>query len=355
MEKRAPGPERPPVRPTVTLVRVGGKQWVMGADPDDQPVDKPLLPDRSRVTLTSIRRVEHSSSSTPMGREWPSSVRRLKSALDGLYNRLSTALDGLFLPSDRGSASSVAGSSGALTRTSLQWGVIAGLVMGCVSLVLFHQLKPSYARPVQGTIGRSAALTPGGRLLIPAVSLFELKVGPFSTAHAALVANQTYRRRGLSIVADPMQSQWLVAGLAMSVADLSSEQSHLSHMGIRSVVTGLSWTAHLGLVSGPLAPSLTTRIDHWLSAEVGALNALTANLSDGESTADARAAVRNAAAIALSPAALAQTSVDSQLAHIAQAGLSASQDVRQGVRDQAMAQILTAYGVLERWNQTATP
>lgn len=355
MEKKAPGPERPPVQPIVTLVRVGGKQWVMGADPDDQPVDKPLLPDRSRVTPTSIQRAEQSSSSTLLGRQWPSSVRRLTSALDGFYKRLSTALDGLFSASDRGPASSVAGSSGALTRTSLQWGVIVGLILGCVSLVLFHQLKPSYARPVQGTTARSVPLTPGGRLLIPAVSLFELKVGPFATAREALVANQAYRRRGVSVVADPTQSQWLVAGVAMAAVDLSSEQAHLRHMGIRAVVTALSWTAHLGLVSGPLAPSLTTGIDHWLSAEVGALNALTANLSDGESTADARAAVRNAAAIAVSPTALAQTLVASQLTQIAQAELSASQDVRLGVRDQAMAQILTAYGVLERWNQTTTP
>lgn len=235
-------------------------------------------------------------------------------------------------------------------RDSFRMGLVFGLAMGCLGLILFHQMPAiagaSSANPTGAWPG-SAAMT-GPAVTTPAINAFALSVGKYPDQTSAQVAQAQLQKQGLDTVIYPAgQSQrQLIVQMAVQMSDLSAEQHLLEkrHLSARTVHLSSS------VRSIPTLSSTSTRdgkqISKWLSAEVSAANSLMACLADGEPARDAQVATEKAVKLAPSSQSLGSTGYGSMLQALDHDIQNANQELEHYKNGQAELDLMSAYSVI---------
>lgn len=287
------------------VVRAGGQQWVIAREPletmadngqhspdqDGAPeLDEEGLPGAARHSLDWLERI----------RDY------VHSNVAVVYEKLVTSLDLLVQhefpkPKVVGSQSRAwALASVRRFRDSFQSGIIIGLVLGCLSLVLFHQMNSGSRASVVTQPGTSVTI-PNYRSLtvtVPAGHLYALQAGNYSSQAAAQATQLRLSKLGVPTVihqgtgpGQAANTYTLVAGVAFYSQDLNSLTSRLAILGIKSQAVPYTWNARqVSLNSWAVSKNLSDSITRWLSAEVSALNTLTAFAADGGVQQDATTA-----------------------------------------------------------------
>jgi hypothetical protein len=235
-------------------------------------------------------------------------------------------------------------------RDAFQVGLIFGLAMGCLGLILFHQMPSA---PAAGNVMSSAwpttAALSGPQIVLPATNISAVEVGTYPNASAAAAAQTQFKQKGVQTVLYPnsAQKEALIAAIAMQPGDLQDTSASLQHRGISAQVVQLSMPTK----AEPTLPALTKAegqaLTRWLSAEVSAMNALAAWMQDGESERDASTAYTNANKIQPSAQSLAKTGAGATLNGLVQQFADAYHDAANSTsHSAAMTHLMTAYSLL---------
>lgn len=281
------------------VVRAGGKEWVIHGNAVETPSVTP-----NELTAEPFAHQDqaqtpffHSGSWLVRGREFAYNLVNLA------YDKVLGSLDLLLQhenpkPRSEHREKRVAAlASVRRFRDSFQSGIIMGLALGCLSLVLFHQMNPVSTGSIPQQT-QSALSIPGYNNLaitVPSVHLYTVATGSYTSLAAVKAEQAKLAQQGIGtaihVTGSGQAPYSLVSDVAIYAQDLNSTVRHLAGLGVKSQVVPLVWNAKLvplnsWNVSKPLADSIT----HWLSADVSALNALTAAVSDGAAVRDATTA-----------------------------------------------------------------
>jgi len=336
--------------PTETLVvKSGGQQWVVGGElggssfPGQGPMEDNRQASRSSLAWLDVVKL-------PLRGWWHPLQTRVIGSLDRLLQQTSTRSTDM----DAKGRSRSRGKFFHYIQDSFQTGLIVGLALGCVSLVLFHQMNAGTAgqTPLQTT---TAPAYPGYGvatvgITVPGVRLFALQNGTFSTLTGANAALAHISKLGMATsvhriyAASGQTSYALLSDVSIYATDLGSVKNRLTKLGIPAKVTSLSWNAQeVPVHSFAQNRALADSISHWLAADVSALNALTASLSDGAAARDATTAFKYSASIQPSQSEIESLSQSSTYLTLGTLTEQAFAKAASGQRDAAVHLVLEAY------------
>ncbi|WDL96989.1 hypothetical protein [Alicyclobacillus sp. ALC3] len=239
-------------------------------------------------------------------------------------------------------------------RDSFKTGLVFGLAMGCLGLILFHQMPTmagaAAATPVGAWPG-SAAMT-GSTVVMPAVSAYALAVGEYPNDTSARAAQSRLEHSGVASVVfpDSLSRRSLVVQMATQASALSTEANVLRRHNIHPTTVHLASSVRTIPTLSSTSQKDGTRISAWLSAEVSAANTLMASLSDGETARDAQMATEKALQLQPSAAVLGATGYGTALQAVAQNVKNAEQQLLQHHTAQAELDVLSAYSTLASIN-----
>ncbi|GMA55904.1 hypothetical protein GCM10025858_04070 [Alicyclobacillus sacchari] len=192
------------------------------------------------------------------------------------------------------------------------WGLSIGMALGCIFMVLFHQVPVSAASAAGQAVGANS-----GVVAMP-TSTEALPTSP--QAHAGM------EMPGLELVLVEGNSKERIGSQKyVSVHDRhiyaialteTGAVSYIRNAGLASKhvqVEAVQLKARMVPVLGTVDKSTLRRTEEWLSASGSALRSLTAWLSDGGRQADAAAALHTALALYPGDINLVKTGVEPQL------------------------------------------
>lgn len=240
-------------------------------------------------------------------------------------------------------------------RDSFKMGLVFGLAMGCLGLILFHQMPAmagaAAATPVGAAWPGSAAMT-GSTVVTPAVNAYALSVGQYPNDTSAQAAHSKLEHSGVASVVFPesLSRRTLVVQMATQASDLATEANVLRHHNIHPTTIHLATTVRTIPTLSSTSQKDGSRISKWLSAEVSAANTLMASLSDGETVRDAQMATEKALQLQPSAAVLGATGYGTALQAVAQNVKNAEQQLLQHHTGPAELDVLSAYSALASIN-----
>ncbi|MCL6548802.1 MAG: hypothetical protein K6T30_07810, partial [Alicyclobacillus sp.] len=282
-------------------VRVGNEEWYVGAAVDDGlSMDEEVAVSGSRALSAGELRARISFSSLrtlpqPQGWKVPRRQRRWRTWLSRVSGAIRAGLEHLLLPAWESAASEApavplqTGASAGrwkeegglsspsadllrrsrLVRGSVQMGAVAGMFLGCLSLLWFHQIRPAYdPLPAPVSVAPAPVAAKAG-VTVPAARLYALRTPAFPTRAAAAQAQASYSRRGIPAVADGQTGRTLLLSLAVYSAHLVDELHQLQHAGVQATVSPLRWNAPPVPISG-LSPDQAGALTRWLAAQCSA-------------------------------------------------------------------------------------
>lgn len=289
------------------VVRAGGKQWVIGRE----PIETTSFPTQDSSAPLISNEVEVPASEESHETWLDRTKRYVQTVLGSVYESVMRSLDLLLQHEVKTKThSNPVNRASALVsvrrfRDSFQSGIIIGLALGCLSLVLFHQMNSGTL--VAETSQPAAQLTiPGYNSLsmtVPAGHIYSIQVGSYSTKTAAVAAQSALRKKGVPATVHQLggsgqAAYTLLTGVAIYAQDLNSTVTQLNKLGLEAKTVPLVWNAKLvPLNSWSVTSSTAKAISHWLSADMSTLNALTAAISDGAAKRDARTAANYSKAL----------------------------------------------------------
>lgn len=320
------------------LVRVGETSWVIA---EREPAEEPMLTTATAADQAVVP-LQTGSSTTGPGRARGTRWDRKRDIGPDVDHQERRALR---------SSAHVRPS----IRESFRMGLVFGLALGCLGLIVFHQM-PS-AKAVTATKSSAwpatSALT-GPAVTLPATQVYGLSVGVFPDLTSAQVAQARVHNAGVNTVIYPVSGgrQRLLAGIADQPADLQSTLKQIENKHLFAQTVHLITSAK----STPTLPSISKaegdRISKWLSAEMGAQNALTGALADGEPARDAAAALAQAKRLQPSVQTLSNTGYGSLLNGIVSTTAAAARFGLQSHRpQQAQQKLMTAYSLFATMKQ----
>ncbi|WP_067933009.1 hypothetical protein [Alicyclobacillus kakegawensis] len=279
------------------VVRVGDKQWVIGdqVQPRQGPHGPPQKgegPGWDAAARQSSAQVVDNPLPPPAkgeprkGQAW---FRWLESFLGQLADT------GLANPARSGLARR--NRRRARMADSFRGGLVFGLALGCLSLILFHQMRPNLPLPQDDSvqpapIRATAVKMTGIPLQVPAVHLSVLEIGEYRSYDAAAAAKVKYGKRGDGAAVIGTSPYRLVVDAAVRSSSLRAREARLQQQGIPSSAHTLIVPACLVRTASTATTADVHALSTWLGAAVSAGNALVAVLSDGAPERDALAAYR---------------------------------------------------------------
>jgi hypothetical protein len=180
-------------------------------------------------------------------------------------------------------------------RESFQVGIIAGLILGCLSIVMFHHVEPSTISQAEPA---GAALPAGTEhITMPAFALEAVVSGSnLSAAQATLIQDNLKKHNVSSALLVQPKGIDVVTGMALSTSDLASvlrRTKSVSGSGRVQVKTEHSVSMMIPAGAG-LSQSDADRLSRWLSAVGSSLNTMIASSIDGANVRDAKASFESA-------------------------------------------------------------
>ncbi|MCF8563550.1 hypothetical protein LLE49_02210 [Alicyclobacillus tolerans] len=357
------------------IVKVGGQQWIV----DESGVAQPLESNQEKViSLKSVqeamyettrdhqRRRAKSTSRQPNPsslRPWAHSVvAHVKNGWKAFHTQLFNSLGRLLEhegsgpmdnPSAQRPSAEKSTSFARVTnhrrgrkplRDSFQTGAVVGLILGCLSLVLFHQLEPNLSRQASPTpTNPSISLPASNGLVVPAVHLYALQAGSYPTSTQAQTAVKLLSRHGVKSVIHSGKNYQVFSSIALNPGDLNKLAGNLKKMGFPAAVVPWSWEAATASTANWPHPNSVQDTSRWMFAQVSALNALTGSLMDGEPNRDVSAAYTAAAKIQPSSTQVQDTGDASQINRLHVDAQQAYQQFSQGHHTSSMYYDIQAY------------
>lgn len=180
---------------------------------------------------------------------------------------------------------------------SFRVGLGFGMALGCLSLILFHQMRPNLPLPqdhsVQPAPIRATVVKMTGiPLQVPAVHLSVLEIGEYRSHDAAAAARGKYSKRGVSATVIGTSPYRLVVDAAVRSGSLRAHEARLHKQGIPASVHTVVVPARSVRTASTATTADVHALSTWLGAAASAANALVAVLSDGAPERDALAAYR---------------------------------------------------------------
>ncbi|QQE77009.1 SPOR domain-containing protein [Alicyclobacillus sp. SO9] len=273
------------------LVRVGKESWHIGDSEDavDGKSDDESSVDWERAARQFRRKSKYSVQIRYLVETW----------LRQLWRSGETFLAQYFFGKNTAAAGSRAHSR--RFRDSLQFGLIAGLLLGCMSLVLFHQMVPatgagsasrkvSFPPQSNGSVGTTVPVG-SAALTLPAFHLYSLNAGSYSTEKAAISLKNKLHKQGIWSAVVPVNHKFdVLTGDSMYNGSLKQAQADLKQ---KTGTPGSVITLNYGVTKVPLQSGLSggqaRTITTWLTSTVGSLNTITAAAANGEPQRDAKA------------------------------------------------------------------
>jgi len=176
-----------------------------------------------------------------------------------------------------------------------QVGAITGLFLGCIAMIMFHQIQPAELRAsqkptshVQTTnTGLAIGTIDGPAITIPYISIDTLELGTFASRSEVIHAKNKMLRFGVHAAVIHGHTFQIIVGSALFDSGLSGLAKGLRAHGEAYHMVRLHHEAALvpTLQSCTLAQS--DQINKWLSAETSAADAIVAATVDGGNIRDA--------------------------------------------------------------------
>lgn len=305
--------DRPQASSQGVIIRMGGKSWVVGEHGETLPLYSASETEKV-ISLSSLKTSELKNSNG----KHESVLHRAKGRARGIWmafhKKLEDKLDRLLT---RGSAEAQTSErverfksrqENQIKKSSwmdgLRIGTIFGLALGCLGMILVHQVEPTTSRVPHVTQGGQTTVPslppaqPNSFVTVPSVHLYALELGPFKTEAEALAAQSIVEKKGYAQTLIHLNRRgWSVMNrVAVQAYDLGSVQAQFMKSGIDMQIHAINVDVRpISAVASTTASAQT--ISSWLSAEVAALNALTASASDGVSPTNATVALKAATAL----------------------------------------------------------
>lgn len=259
-------------------------------------------------------------------------------------------------------------SSHAMGRGMKEWfgrGVTIGLGLGCLCMILFHQLNGSHAvssmvnvaKPTIATLHPKASQPSqsGSPVTLPAVRLYAAQSGPYGDLESAkrTVAGAQIKGRTASVFSGEMQGTTNGQHHYVVVYGLASYSAHLTTIAQENAqnhaaIVAFRWNATRVETLSGTRPAVSARVSRWLSAEVSAMSALVAGIMDKEPLVDAETAIRAADRLTPSAEDMKSTGFGTPLEnvhHLTDRGLQAVFDKN---ASNALADVMDAYAALDQ-------
>jgi hypothetical protein len=235
-------------------------------------------------------------------------------------------------------------------RETFQFGCVLGLLLGCLSMILFHQMEPNLSPDVRSSTADGVVLSSSVHSFeLPAVKIQLLQSKPVPTRaeadHRAAALNQ----RGVPAVVHPQGKQyvvWTAAAVRAGHLQKWASASSSNGLAVQPVLLNLS-VETVPALSGSNAKSLT-EVSNWLSLSAAALKSLTAVQSDGGLPQDAYTAYDTARQQLPGPEAFAETGKGELLTSFSKELDAAFAAYRKQQLQEAMRHTLLAYDLLSR-------
>jgi hypothetical protein len=235
-------------------------------------------------------------------------------------------------------------------RETFQFGCVFGLLLGCLSMILFHQMEPNLTPDVRSTNADGVVLSSSVHAFeLPAVKVQLLQSKPIPTRAEADHRAAALSQRGVPAVVHPQGKQYVVwTAAAVRAGHLQKWASASSSNGldVQPVLLNLS-VESVPALSGSNAKSLA-EVSNWLSLSAAALKSLTAVQSDGGLPEDAYTAYDTARQQLPSSEAFAETGKSDLLTAYSKELDSAFAAYRKQQLQEAMRHTLLAYDLLSR-------
>ncbi|MCL6453155.1 MAG: hypothetical protein K6T78_05935 [Alicyclobacillus sp.] len=277
------------------VIRSGGKTWRVPWPDPPRKVDPPRTFDRPSETAAHSLRL-HSGLEEPTR---PPVVQPDEGPRVTAADAASVSEEEMRGPTSRtGSAGRARRGVG---RDAFRNGCAAGLALGCLAMVMFHQLEPSgpatavelgaNRAAANGAIAALASTDTGSAVEIPGTAVDVLVSGPYPSKQAAYRVSRLIQPPGVVVGTGPYRVWW-DATLTQDAA--ASQQQQLKKKGVAASIQKVSWTT--ASVTLPVATTSDEQkqLENWVAAEVSALRAITGAVLGQAPSADAIQAGANA-------------------------------------------------------------
>lgn len=192
----------------------------------------------------------------------------------------------------------------AVWRNYFQKGALVGLMLGCISMVLFHQVAiPASVSTLTGagTPSEPAVVNLSSRtelsVILPNVKAFVLKFGPYTTKTAAVTVLKTLQQSGraAAIVQDSSGFEvWDGVALSSQAAQTAFDVSKLTASSGKPSLQSLTWPATPLQTTTVVSRQGTTAVSKWLASLASVLTVETGVVSNETTYRDASQALQNA-------------------------------------------------------------
>ncbi|QSO45919.1 hypothetical protein [Alicyclobacillus mengziensis] len=192
----------------------------------------------------------------------------------------------------------------AVWRNYFQKGALVGLMLGCISMVLFHQVAlPASVSTLTGAGTPSEPtvvnLSSGTKLsvILPNAKVFVLKFGPYTTKTAAVNVLKTLQQSGraAAIVQDSSGFEvWAGVALSSQAAQTAFDVSKLTAGIGKPSLLSLTWPATPLQTTTVVSRQGTAAVSKWLASLASVLTVETGVVSSETAYRDASQALQNA-------------------------------------------------------------
>jgi hypothetical protein len=286
-------------KPQPFILKMGGKQWLIGDSVIPKELDEiesensvhihgPL---RGRIILPNVIRSMVSPVRKYLGRV----LDRLVFLHEATQTNPSQAQpkarrETLFTPMRplrRAASRSM--------QDTFQLGLTFGLVLGCLSLILFHQLTVSYPSQNQQTIGYGGLSTTTAGFLVPATHLFVQEVGPFTKpGDASPLLQLLSKEKHPGVLVEAKGNYYIWSQLSVHVSRLKPLKLPSTSSSVQSKIIQVRWQPTEVAAMRSATASNLSATSTWLDTSVSAITALIAVESNGANSQDAMTAYRTA-------------------------------------------------------------
>jgi hypothetical protein len=291
----------PVAQPTLT-VKMGDKQWVVGAHPASNELASPLEHVEQPTTSEQADKSDTPPSPHRKGQwreQWGEKVTQsvedllepvapTEQTVQAGRSTMRRKSSGLFVPARRHTS----------WKDTFQFGCILGLLLGCLSMVLFHQMAPDMdsAEVALGSSNTTQVLNASSNsYVVPAVNAQILQSAAYSSRRAADGEAAALSRHGVEAVVQGSGSNYVLwTGVALRAGDLQDEAAALQRFGVSVSPVTLTFSAQPRSALAGSNPASLNQVSNWLSSAASALTALTAVEADGGIPQDASTAYQTA-------------------------------------------------------------
>ncbi len=332
-------------------VRIGNEEWVVGQVPVS--VEK-QCPDRvlSRSLLEENRkaakcRIQEQRIVPITGRVMPQS-----SESSTVFSVLKKFLQATFSSRIQKTAQVVVSITGQSSiRESFRGGILFGMVLGCASLLLFHQLDNPSRTNMNFSKSISVVSPPimARTITAPGLRGFALSVGNFETEHEAIVRKQRFAAQGIQTAVMRVHGYQLVNRITLQEEDLQQMVRTIGLKQARISIVPIAIPPKQYPVFPTTSDADIRKVTAWLSSEVSALIALQAWAADGGRQEDASKSYQNAAGIYPSDTVISSTGLSAPLGQLRQIVNTAYSAFLEGNKQKTETAVVNGYQILLNW------